>query len=362
MEGTDLRTDPEFKSLIPPLSPEEYSDLEGLLLDEGCKVAITVWNGVIAEGHNRYEICTKHGISFQIDHERLTNKNRDDVKLWIIKNQFGRRNLSDYQRAQLALQSKYLIAARAKENLKTAEPGVRGGSGCQNSDKAIDTKKELATLAGVSHDTINKVEKIEKAASPELKDLVKNGEISINAAATVIKVQEKISAKNPHTSSESEEWYTPSDIIDAVISTLGVIDLDPCSNSKDYPNVPARNHYTKEDDGLSKAWGGRVFVNPPYGEKIRPWVEKCVQEYQSGGAEELILLVAARTDTKWFDLIGDYPWCGIRGRLSFSESKNNAPFPSAVFYFGENIKAFYESFSQHGRIWRELVKEEADVT
>ena len=46
---------------------------------------------------------------------------------------------------------------------------------------------------------------------------------------------------------------------------MGEIDLDPCSNSKAQPNVPALNHFTVEDDGLEQKWFGRVYMNPPYG-------------------------------------------------------------------------------------------------
>jgi hypothetical protein len=70
----------------------------------------------------------------------------------------------------LALKLKNIYAEKAKENLKTSTGGVNPQP-CQNSDKVgIDTKKELAKIAGVSHDTIQKVEKIQDKASPEIKD------------------------------------------------------------------------------------------------------------------------------------------------------------------------------------------------
>lgn len=85
---------------------------------------------------------------------------------WIILNQFGRRNLPAHERARLALRLKPVIAEKAKENQYS---GVNQytESLSQNSVKPsarIDTQKELAKIAGVSHDTIAKVEKIEKSA------------------------------------------------------------------------------------------------------------------------------------------------------------------------------------------------------
>lgn len=160
--------------------------------------------------------------------------------------------------------------------------------------------------------------------------------------------------------SESEEWYTPKDIIDAVIEVFGYIDLDPCSPSVDGP-VPAQQHYTQKEDGLVQPWTGKVYMNPPYGAQVKYWVEKCLHEYDSKNVQEAIILVAARTDTKWFNLLNEFPWCAVEGRLAFSGSKNKATFPSAIFYLGENIKDFFEVFSQFGPIYHKVSPEEADV-
>jgi hypothetical protein len=56
-------------------------------------------------------------------------------------------------------------------------------------------------------------------------------------------------------SHESTEHYTPQYIIDAVIACMGAINLDPCSNSREIPNVPAARHYTAQDNGI--AWSMR---------------------------------------------------------------------------------------------------------
>lgn len=63
----DLTIDPEFKALIPPLLPEERAGLEASILDGGCRDALVVWKGqgVLIDGHNRHDICTKHGIAFR---------------------------------------------------------------------------------------------------------------------------------------------------------------------------------------------------------------------------------------------------------------------------------------------------------
>lgn len=162
--------------------------------------------------------------------------------------------------------------------------------------------------------------------------------------------------------SDSEEWYTPREIIEAVLDTFGgEIDLDPCSNDHDAPNVPAKKVFTKEDNGLKSPWEGRVYLNPPYGRGVGDWIQKLLSEYQAGNVTEAVVLVAARTDTQWFNLLGYYPWCAIKGRLAFSGCKSPAPFPSAVFYIGKNLKDFYLSFSEFGPIYYKLDYAEVDT-
>lgn len=158
-----------------------------------------------------------------------------------------------------------------------------------------------------------------------------------------------------HFSSESPEHYTPKGIIEAAIAVLGAIDLDPCSNSKDTPNVPALEHFTAADDGLSMPWYGRVYMNPPYGRVISGWTEKLAAEYEAGNVTEGIALVPGRIDTQWWQSLGErYAACFYTGRLTFIGNNDPAPFPSTIFYLGENIAKFYEVFSAIGQIWTRI--------
>lgn len=157
-----------------------------------------------------------------------------------------------------------------------------------------------------------------------------------------------------HFSSKSPEHYTPQEIIDAAVAVLCEIDLDPCSNSKDTPNIPALDHYTAEDNGLLMPWFGRVYMNPPYGRGangIAAWVTKLASEYEMGNVAEAIALVPGRIDTQWWQTLRSYPACFVTGRLTFVGNEDSAPFPSVVFYLGENSKRFYEVFSDLGDIW-----------
>lgn len=112
------------------------------------------------------------------------------------------------------------------------------------------------------------------------------------------------------------EWYTPADLLEHIYRIMP-IDLDPASPLR--PTVKAQKHYTKTDNGLAQPWEGNIFLNPPYGRGINKWIEKAVCEYRTCRAENIILLIHAKTDTKWFSQITQLPHivCCIRGRLRF---------------------------------------------
>lgn len=183
---SQIQIDPEFKSLIPPLSNDEYQQLEANMKSEGCRDPLVTWQGVIIDGHNRFEICNRHGIGFEKISKSFSD--RSGAIEWIIRNQFGRRNLDGYQRTKLALRLEEMIAARAKAHQSLSEG--RGQKGSQKSADLlapIETREEIAKLAGVSRDTVDKVKQIERKAAPEVKAALAKGEISINKAHQTVK-------------------------------------------------------------------------------------------------------------------------------------------------------------------------------
>ena len=99
----ELTVDCEFRDLIRPLLKDEYRHLEAALLADGCREPITVWKGIIVDGHNRYEICRRLGIPFEVRERHFDN--REEAIIWICANQLGRRNISDETR-------RYLIGKR----------------------------------------------------------------------------------------------------------------------------------------------------------------------------------------------------------------------------------------------------------
>lgn len=111
---------------------------------------------------------------------------------------------------------------------------------------------------------------------------------------------------------DTQEWYTPKYIFDALGLTF---DLDPASPGAEVvPWIPAKTHYTILDDGLSKPWHGRVWCNPPYGDKTAEWVARFVAHHNG------VMLVFSRTDTGWFhnQAVKADCICFVRGRISFT--------------------------------------------
>ena len=183
----------EFKKLIPPLTFDEFKTLEANILNEGIRDPLTIWGDVLLDGHNRYEIATKHNIPFTTV-ERFFDGDLD-AKIWMINNQFGRRNLSNYQRSVLALEMESVFGEKAKANQKLSE-----GKGIQKSEDLKKTEvvaiKEVAKTANVSHDTIAKVKVIQAKATEEVKEKLSSGNLSINEAYKEIKTVEKQQKKD----------------------------------------------------------------------------------------------------------------------------------------------------------------------
>ena len=136
-------------------------------------------------------------------------------------------------------------------------------------------------------------------------------------------------------SSASGRWDTPQDFYDRLNAEFRFT-LDPCADDL---NHKCDKYYTEEHDGLAQDWSGeRVFCNPPYGREVQKWVSKCFNEVYGGDCPLAVMLLNARTDTRWFH---DYIYNRaeirfVKGRLKFGGSKENAPFPSMVVVFRGN--------------------------
>ena len=189
----ELKIDQQFKNLIPPLSDDEFSNLEQSILTEGCRDALVTWNGYLIDGHNRYAACTKHNLPFKTIEKQFDS--RDDVSIWMIRNQKGRRNVSTYVMVGLGLKLEELLKQKGLKNKvtnsfdklvekekvlpqKSAEPLAK--------NRPVETRKEIANFANTSYDTVSKVKEIINKSPTEVKDelekKINSSDISINQA------------------------------------------------------------------------------------------------------------------------------------------------------------------------------------
>jgi site-specific DNA-methyltransferase (adenine-specific) len=133
-------------------------------------------------------------------------------------------------------------------------------------------------------------------------------------------------------SSRSDSWATPQSLYDELNAEFGFT-LDPCADDE---NHKCEKYYTKEQDGLKQDWSGeRVFCNPPYGKEVKLWVQKCFEEVYCGSCELAVMLLNVRTDTQWFHgyIYNRAEVRFLKGRLSFGDGENRAPFPSMIAVF-----------------------------
>ena len=441
-----IEIDPEFKALIPPLSKEEYQQLEENILAEGCRDALVVWhslkdnpqesglfkcygneagisnNGkhcqvrmgdgvwhcdacgynpapleydcILLDGHNRYEICKKHGIDFDIT--PIDCFDRQDALNWIINNQLGRRNLHPDQ-------ASYLRGKRYNgEKLTKADAGAIGGSSKDQNDPCLpeSTADRLATEYKVSAPTIKRdgqyaaavdtlasvgidpqaviarepksavvalAKAMESAQEPPLfkseqptpKDriIIEATEKVKNGTLTVLQAAKEI--EKPHISNNSgnNEWYTPKEYTEAARAAMEGIDLDPASSEIANRNVRATKYFSISDNGLSKTWHGRVWMNPPYSsDLVGKFCSKLSEDYDAGTVTQACVLLNNATETKWFQALLKkavavcFPACRIRYLTESGEPANSPLQGQAIFYLGRDKNRFADSFSKFGHI------------
>lgn len=207
MEAAKFAIDPEFQSLLPQPTKEEYDGLEaqilaGLHIDP---VIVLVFNGsrLLGDGHTRHTIATKHGLTCPVREKRV--RDRDEAKAWIVANQLARRNLTDERRAYYrGLQ--YLGAKQEHggdrktggQNPDSSKKVVKNTaffekkSSCQNDNLIGKTAAAIAQESGVSPSTIIRdaefAEAVEATAAvhgPEAKEEILSGESGLSKAEVI---------------------------------------------------------------------------------------------------------------------------------------------------------------------------------
>ncbi len=186
--GRTLIQDEEFRRLIPPLTPDEYSKLEEDILTHGCLSPLIVWNDILLDGHNRFEICTAHKIPFQV--KSIIFESRDMAISWICTHQIGRRNLSEENRRYI-LGKLYEVQKRI--NVKNPQ-GVNQYSRGKHVP-LYETKYGLAKDIGdkyhIAHSTVEKYARYSRAidkvadVNPQIVPKIISGEVHIGMSNMV---------------------------------------------------------------------------------------------------------------------------------------------------------------------------------
>lgn len=205
-------------------------------------------------------------------------------------------------------------------------------------------QKEIAQRVGKSEAHVSFMVYLGK--SPDLR----GGGLSFAEAYAAAK-----NKKGAHVANNAgeNEWYTPADYIAAAVSVLGGIDLDPASTFEANAVVGAERFFTREQDGLTQTWGGRVWMNPPY---ARPLIDgfcgKLAEEYAAGNVSQAITLTNNATETGWFHALAEVAAaiCFPRGRVKFWHPEREAvPLQGqALCYLGEDLETFRKAFVQFG--------------
>ena len=195
----ELKINEKFRSVAPPLSDNELRLLKEDIMANGCRDPLVAWNGVIVDGHHRYDICREYGIPFDVVEKTFTGES--EALVWIAKNQLGRRNLNAFQRCELVLPLEPALMEEANAHKKVAI-SFRKRTG-DSLEGRRDTRDILAQMAGVSHTQLSRVEWILEVADEDTRNQVRKGEIKINTAYKRLTQEEKRTAVLPKVNEET---------------------------------------------------------------------------------------------------------------------------------------------------------------
>lgn len=316
----------ELANIFPLIEGEEFEKLVDDIKANGLLNPIVLYEGQILDGRNRFNACLEAGIQ-----PLFIEYDGDSPLNHVVSLNLTRRHLSESQRA--------LIGAKLA-NMKVGDNQY----GWENSTTPT-TNQEASEKLNVSNFIIKQAKKVLRESPQEDIEAIEKGEMTVNKAVNNLIVTKYTG---------NEEWYTPKKYIDMAREVLGRIDIDPASNAFANQTVQATTYYTKEDDGLTKEWQGKMWLNPPYSSIIAEFINKtCNSDV------EAIVLTNNSTDTKWFAQGANHcnAICFTYGRINFyndTDKKSSPTNGQAFFYFGNNVEKFKQVFKEIGFVVQAL--------
>lgn len=255
----------------------------------------------------------------------------------------GSINLEELERQRRELEVTTVLAQCKLGELTKEMEKAPANQYTSASANARQKQKALQDI-GISHQRASEYERM--ASHPEIVQRVIDNEERVTKSAILKEI------KKPHivNNSGDNEWYTPSEYIEAARAVMGSIDLDPASNDYANQTVKAGEYYTEDDDGLAHEWFGNIWMNPPYSAKlIKPFIDKLI----ASNFEQAVVLVNNATDTAWFRQLTERASAIVftTGRIRFQKFDGavGAPLQGQAFiYCGSNADKFMDVFSKYG--------------
>lgn len=387
--------------VMPPLTADEYAELKSDIEQRGVMVPVEYdEDGNILDGHHRVQICEELGIT---DFPKIVRTGFTDAekrtharKLNMARRQLNRAQIEAITKQQIqetpelsdrqiarglgGLVSNPTVSKYRKELEDNGELlkfnssiGADGKERPRQVERTVYTDDEPDNEIQYSDDDA-------KEALYHLDELMEEHPILSELVQPRPSLDELLASHDdnttfydhaksaigepehrPHVTANSgnNEWYTPSQYIEIAREVLGEIDLDPASCEFANRTVKANQFYSIEDDGLTKPWHGKVWLNPPYSaDLVSKFSEKLVNEYNDGNVTEAIVLVNNATETAWFGTLISEASAVVfpRGRIRYTSPTRDSLTPlqgQAFVYFGEYPQLFMQAFSEVG--WGAIV-------
>ncbi|NBT52930.1 MAG: hypothetical protein EBT12_15505, partial [Marivivens sp.] len=357
---------------------DDFAKLLEDIREHGQREPVILYDGKILDGRNRYRACVELGIPPLFEHSKASTD--DEALRESVSRNLHRRHLTASQKAMIGADLLPMFEAMAKDR-QGERTDIRAN--LRECSKATGSKAsaQAAEVAQVSARSVESAKNVKADGIPDLVSAVRAGDIAVSRAEEVSKLEPelqrevvarvqdgekasevvreiKTSSLGALLMSESNEWYTPSEYVEAARRVMGSIDLDPASCPQANETVNASTFYTKEDDGFTQTWSGKVWCNPPYGKDDGEsnqgrWTRRLIDAYESGEIEEAVFLVNAVTDRSWFEPFWNYAICFVSRRIKFYSPDKRSANPthgSVIVYLGDDIEAFIDHFQEFGRI------------
>lgn len=281
----------------------------------------------------------------------------DEVKDWRDKAQALQAYAKQAKNKQLEVDAAEIrIRAERRLGQMLQEEGPKPGGDRQSILARAEDAPTLAEM-GISYDLSSRAQQIASIPDEEFEQTL--AEHREEQQAVTGRTMEKL-AKQAHVSHNSgeNEWYTPPAILASARAVLVAIDLDPASCELANENVQAATYYTAEDDGLSRPWFGKVWMNPPYAQPlIAQFCEKVAAEREAGNIDAAIVLVNNGTETAWGQrlLTAAAAVCFPQSRIRFIDKEGNpsgAPLQGQmIVYLGGSADIFRAEFRKFGAVF-----------